>query len=83
MSDDFSADEAFAETHGVWWAGIVFASVVTFAIIGGLLVTGTYVLNDWGVVDMSYWLPAVAAAVLTVILVSASVKLGKIEYEPR
>lgn len=83
MSDDFSADDEFAETQSVWWAGIVFAAVVTFAAIGGLLIGGTYVLNQLGYVDMSYWLPAVVAAVITVILVSASVKRGKIKYEPR
>lgn len=83
MSDDFTADEEFAETRGVWWAGIVFASIVTYAVIGGLLIAGIYVLNDWGVVDISYWLPAFAAALLTVILVTVSVKRGKFKYKPQ
>lgn len=83
MNDDFTADEEFAETHGVWWAGIVFASVVTFAIIGGLLIAGTYVLNGIGFVDISYWLSTATAAVLTVSLVTVAVKRGKITYEPR
>lgn len=83
VSDDFTADDEFAETKGVWWAGIVFAAIVTFAIIGGLLLAGTYVLNDWGVVEISYWVPTGTAAILTVILVTVSVKRGKIKYEPR
>lgn len=40
VSDDFTAEDEFAETHGVWWTGIVFATVVTFAIIGGLMLSG-------------------------------------------
>ena len=82
MSDDITDDDAFAESQGIWWAGIVFASIVTFAIIGGLLITGTYVLSEVGLVDIPYWLPTVTAAVLTVILVSVSVKRGNIKYEP-
>lgn len=82
MSDDFTDDDAFAETQGVWWAGIAFASLVTFAIAGGLLLSGTYVLNELGVVAIPYWMPTVAAAILTVILVSVAVKRGN-KYEPR
>lgn len=83
MSDDFTADEEFAETHDIWWAGIVFATIVTFGLIGGLLIAGTYVLNDLGVIDISYWLPTVAAAVLTGILVTIALKRGDIKYDPR
>lgn len=83
MIDDFSADDEFAETQGVWWAGIVFASIVTFAILGGLLLGGTYVLNELGFVDISYWIPTVAAAILTGILVTVALKRGDIKYDPR
>lgn len=83
MSDDFTADDEFAETQSVWWAGIVFATVVTFAVIGGLLIAGTYVLNGMGFVDISYWLSTATAAVLSVVLVTVAVKRGKIKYEPR
>lgn len=83
MSDDFTADDEFAETHGVWWAGIVFASVVTFVIIGGLLISGTYVLSDLGLLDIPYWLPIATAAVLTGVLVTIAVMRGEIRYEPR
>ena len=83
MSDDFTADEEFAETPGIWWAGIVFATTVTFVLIGGLLVAGTYVLNDLGIVDRSYRLPTVAAAVLTGILVTVALKRGEFKYDPR
>ena len=83
MSDDFTDDEAFAETQGIWWAGIVFASIVTFAIIGGLLIAGTYVLSEVGYVDIPYWVPTATAAVLTIILVSVALKRGNIKYEPR
>ena len=83
MSDDFTEDDDFAERKGIWWAGIVFASIVTFGLIGGLLIAGTYVLNDLGLVHISYWLPTVAAAVLTVILVTAAPKRGDIKYDPR
>ena len=82
MSDD-STDDEFAETQAIWWAGIVFASIVTFAIIGGLLLLGTYVLNELGSVDIPYWLLALIAAVLTVILVTVSVKRGNIKYRPQ
>lgn len=83
VTNDFTDDSSFAETQGIWWAGIIFASIMTFAIIGGLLISGTYVLNDLGLVEISYWLPTVTAAVLTVILVTVSVKRGKIKYEPQ
>lgn len=83
MSDDFTEEGAFAETQGIWWAGIVFATIVTFGLIGGLLIAGTYVLNDLGIVDISYWLPTVAAAVLTGILVTVALKRGEIKYDPR
>ena len=83
MSDDFTTDDEFAETQGIWWGGIFFASVVTFVIIGGLLIAGTYVLNDWGLADISYWLPTIAAAVLTGSLVTVAVRRGTIKYEPR
>lgn len=83
MSDDSTDDEAFAETEGIWYAGIVFASIVTFVIIGGVLISGTYVLSEVGLVDIPFWLPTVTAAVLTVILVTVSVKRGNIKYEPQ
>lgn len=83
MSDDFTGDEDFSETQGVWWAGIALASVVTFAAIGGLLVSGTYVLTQLTLVDIPYWVPIVTAAILTISLVTVSVVQGKIEYEPR
>lgn len=83
MSDDFNTDDAFAETQSVWWAGIVFASVVTFAIIGGLLIGGTYLLIELGVVDIPYWLSIVTAAILTGTLVTVAVTRGTIRYEPQ
>lgn len=83
VSDDFTDDDAFAETQGIWWAGIAFASIATFAIIGGLLVSGTYVLNELGLAEIPYWLPAVTAVVLTIILVTVAVKRETIKYEPK
>lgn len=83
VSNDFTDDDAFAETQGIWWAGIAFASIATFAIIGGLLVAGTYVLNDLGRAEIPYWLLAVTAAVLTVILVTVAVRRGTIKYRPK
>lgn len=82
MSDDFTDDDTFAETQGIWWAGVAFASIVTFVVLGGLLLAGTYLLNEWGIVELPYWPPAVAAAVLTGLLVSVAVKRGTIKYEP-
>lgn len=83
MTDDFTPDNDFEETRGIWWAGIAFASIVTFAAIGGLLTLVTYVLSKANLVHISYWLPTVAAAILTVFLVSVAVKRGKIKYEPQ
>lgn len=83
MSDDYTDDDAFAETQGIWWAGIALASAITFAVTCGLLLTGTYVLNEWGGVAIPYWPPTVAAAILTGVLVSVSVKRGQIKYEPK
>lgn len=83
MSDDFSTDDEFPETHGIWWAGIVFSSIVTFGFIGGLLIAGIYVPKDLGYVDLSYWVPTVAAAILTGILVTVALKRGEFMYEPQ
>lgn len=81
MSDDYTDGDAFAETQGIWWAGIAFASVITFVVICGLLLTGTYVLNEWGIMEIPYWPPTIAAVILTGILVGVSVKRGN-KYEP-
>lgn len=81
--DDSRVDGQFAETRAVWWAGVAVALLVTFAVLGGLLGLGVSLLAYAGLADLSYWLPAVMAATLSVILVGAAVKQGDSRYEPQ
>lgn len=80
--DDSIEEGQFEETQAVWWAGVAVALLGTFAVLGGLLGLGTYLLASAGVVDLSYWPPAVAAALLSVFLVRAAIKRGNIRYKP-
>lgn len=64
----------------VGWVAV--ALLATFAALGGLLGLGVYLLAYAGLADLSYWLPAVIAAVLSVILVGVAVKRGDSRYEP-
>ena len=82
VPDDSIGETDFAETHAVWWAGVAVALLVTFAVLGGLLAVGTYLLAAAGVVEPSYWPPAVLAAILSVLLVRTAVKRGNIRYKP-
>ena len=83
MTDDSTTDDEFAETQGIWWAGIVFASVVTFAIIGGFLIAGAYVLSEVGLINIPYWLLTALTALLAGVLITVSIKRGEMKYEPR
>lgn len=83
VTDDFPTDDEFSEIQGIWWAGIVFVSVVTFAIIGGLLIAGAYVLSEVGLVNIPYWLSTALTALLTGVLITVSIKRGEMKYEPR
>jgi len=83
VTDDIERNGEFAESPAVWWAGIAVASVVTFVVVGGVLAAGTYALNSAELVDLSYWVPGMAAVVLTGVLVAVAVRRGDIKYEPR
>ena len=80
--DDSTEEGQFAETQAVWWAGVAVALLVTFAVLGGFLILGTYLLASAGVIELSYWPAAVLAAILSVFLVRTAVKRGNIRYKP-
>lgn len=82
VTEDSIGETEFEETQPVWWAGVAVALFVTFTILGGLLGLGTYLLASAGVVELSYWPPTVAGAVLSVILVRAAINRGNIRYKP-
>lgn len=70
------------ESEGVWWGGIVVASIVTFLCIGGCLVLLAYLVNYLSGMTIPYW-PAIAvAAVATILLVRAAISRGDIKYQP-
>jgi hypothetical protein len=83
VSDDISLDDDFSENRDIWWAGIAFASFITFEVIGWVLISGTYVLNEMDFLEISYWIPSLGTAMLTGIMVTVAVKRGKVKHEPQ
>lgn len=84
MAPDDSTDlSPFAgESKGVWWGGIVVASIISFICIGGCLVLLVYLVNYLSGMTIPYWPPIGVAAVTTVLLVRAAVSRGDIKYRP-
>lgn len=67
----------------VFYAGVLFAVVVTFAAIAGATYLVVYLASYVAVVEVARWQVAAFSAVLTVVTVAAALRSGNIRYEIR